>query len=213
PSGNPSLISECAAQACWDSVVAPLAQQVPVVVGETGDSVTAPLTYLPTFLPWAAANGLTVVGWTWNAWSSPDDVLVTNMQTGTPTAGEGTLFKAWIAGLPLPNPSPSPSPSPSANPSPSPSPSATPSPSPSPSANPSPSPSPSANPTPSPAPSPSPSPSPTPVPANATWADTFESDPLGSAATGWTAAGLNSSWSVQMQGTHALTHSGWTGSI
>jgi hypothetical protein len=96
PSGNPSLTSECAAQACWDSVVAPLASQVPVVVGETGDSAAGPETYLPSFLPWAGAHGLNVVAWTWNAWTNPDDVLVTNMQTGTPTAGEGVTYRAWL---------------------------------------------------------------------------------------------------------------------
>ena len=51
PSANPSLTSECAAQFCWDAVIAPIAQQVPVVVGETGDSSAGPETYLPSFLP------------------------------------------------------------------------------------------------------------------------------------------------------------------
>jgi hypothetical protein len=207
PSGNPTLISECAAQSCWDSVVAPLAQQVPVVVGETGDSTFGPQTYLPAFLPWANTHGLSVVAWTWNAWTNPDDVLVTDMQTGAPTSGEGVFYKAWIAGQPLPSPAPPPSPTSS----PSPSPVVTPSPSPSPSTTPSPSPTPGV--TPSPLPSPSPLPIPTLGAPGVLLSDTFEGDPLGSLPAGWTSNGLNSVFTAQQQGSHVLNHSGWTGTI
>jgi hypothetical protein len=106
PSANPSLNSECAAPSCWNSIVASLAGQVPVVVGETGDSTFGSQTYLPTFLPWATAHGLNVIAWTWNAWTNPDDVLVSNMQTGAPTAGEGVTYRAWLAAQPIPNAAP-----------------------------------------------------------------------------------------------------------
>jgi endoglucanase len=96
PSQNPSLLSECAAQWCWDQVIAPLAARVPVVVGETGDSAAGPETYLPSFLPWAAAHGLSVLAWTWNAWADPSDVLVTSMTAGTPTAGEGVAYRQYL---------------------------------------------------------------------------------------------------------------------
>jgi endoglucanase len=99
PSANPSLQSECAAQWCWDQVIAPLAARVPVVVGETGDSVAGPEAYLPSFLPWAQSHGLSVLAWTWNAWTDPNDVLVTSMTSGTPTAGEGVLVRGWLQGL------------------------------------------------------------------------------------------------------------------
>lgn len=132
PSGNPALQSECAAQACWDQVIAPLAAVRPMIVGETGDSTLGPQTYLPTFLPFASSHGLSVLAWTWNAWQNPDDVLVTNMTTGAPTAGEGVTFKAWLAGAPLPTPLPSPSPTPSPIPSPTPVPSPSPLPTPTP---------------------------------------------------------------------------------
>ncbi len=108
PSANPSLTSECAAQACWDSVVAGVAAKVPVVTGETGDSVAGPETYLPSFLPWAGSHGLSVIAWTWNAWTNPDDVLVTNMTTGAPTPGEGVTYRSWLNGLPAPSPAPAP---------------------------------------------------------------------------------------------------------
>lgn len=187
PSGNPSLTSECAAQWCWDSVVAPVAQQVPVVVGETGDSTAGPETYLPSFLPWATAHGLSVVAWTWNAWQYPNDILVTDMQTGAPTAGEGALFKAWLANqtsVVAPSPGPSPVPAPSISPSPSP----------------------------SLIPSPTSIPSPPPTnPAGTLFSDNFGNDPVGSTPSGWTSSGTNSSWTVVANNGRSVSHSGWTG--
>lgn len=106
PSANPSLTSECAAQSCWDAVVARVAAAVPVVTGETGDSAAGPQTYLPAFLPWASAHGVSVVAWTWNAWTNPDDVLVTNMVSGSPTAGEGVTYRAWLGAQPAGSPAP-----------------------------------------------------------------------------------------------------------
>ncbi|HXJ47677.1 MAG TPA: cellulase family glycosylhydrolase, partial [Candidatus Acidoferrum sp.] len=106
PSANPSLITECAALSCWNSTVAPIASQFPIVVGETGDSAAGPETYLPAFLPWATAHGLSVIAWTWNAWTNPDDVLVSNMQNGSPTAGEGVTYRAWLAAQPVPGAAP-----------------------------------------------------------------------------------------------------------
>jgi hypothetical protein len=176
-------VSECAAQPCWDSVIAPLARQVPVVVGETGDSAAGPETYLPAFLPWASSHGLNVLAWTWNAWSNPDDVLVTDMQAGTPTAGEGVLYKAALAGMPLPNPSPSGTPTPTGQPSP----------------------------TPTPSPSGAPPPG-SPSSSQAVFQDDFESDAPNSSPAGWTNARVNSTWTVQRDGgNQVLDHSGWAG--
>lgn len=189
PSANPSLLSECAAQWCWDQVIAPLAAKVPVIVGETGDSAAGPETYLPGFLPYAGAHGLDVVAWTWNAWTNPDDVLVTNMQTGTPTAGEGMTFKAWLAGQPS-----------AAAPSPGPAPAPTPAPTPSPSGG--------------PLPTPTPSPLPSPVPTGSTlYSDTFGADAPGSTPAGWTAAGQSSTFTVANDAAHYVAHAGWTGSL
>jgi hypothetical protein len=102
PSANPALKSEGAAESSWDQVIAPLAAEVPVVVGETGDSAAGPETYLTGatgFLPWAQSHALSVLAWTWNAWSDPNDVLVTSMTKGTPTSGEGVAFKSYLRGL------------------------------------------------------------------------------------------------------------------
>lgn len=89
----------CDTATCWNSAIAPLARQYPVVVGETGDSSDGPETYLPTFLPWADTHGLSYLAWTWNAWANPSDVLVTNMETGAPTPGEGAFYKRHLVQL------------------------------------------------------------------------------------------------------------------
>lgn len=89
----------CDTTSCWNSVIAPLTARYPVVVGETGDNSSPPGVYLPTFLPWAASQGLSVLAWTWNAWEDSGNVLVTNMESGAPTTGEGVLFQAWLLGL------------------------------------------------------------------------------------------------------------------
>jgi len=89
----------CDTASCWTSAIAPLAAERPIIVGETGDSSTGPETYLPTFLPWADANRLSYLAWTWNAWTNTDDVLVTSMTAGTPTAGEGAYFQQHLLSL------------------------------------------------------------------------------------------------------------------
>jgi hypothetical protein len=44
-------------------------------------------------LPWADANGVGYLGWTWNPWQNPDDVLIRNAD-GEPTPGYGAYVKA-----------------------------------------------------------------------------------------------------------------------
>jgi hypothetical protein len=89
----------CDTASCWNSVIAPLAADHPVIVGETGDSSAGPETYLPTFLPWADGHGVSYLAWTWNAWEDADDVLVTSMTAGTPTSGEGAYYQQHLLSL------------------------------------------------------------------------------------------------------------------
>ena len=101
-SANPSSLSECAQPSCWNGVVAHLAGTVPVVVGETGDSTTGQLTFLPTFIPWADSHHVGYLVWTWNAWKDPNNVLVTDMLTGAPSSGEGAFIRSHLAGAAAP---------------------------------------------------------------------------------------------------------------
>ena len=60
--------SGCNTQSCWDSTVAPVAAQVPVITGEMGesDSQSNPtLPFLTAFWTWQDAHCLSYLAWTW----------------------------------------------------------------------------------------------------------------------------------------------------
>jgi hypothetical protein len=76
------------------SVQAIIAAGYPVVATEFGDSIggsTAP--WASILLPFADANGVSYLGWTWDAWSGATaNVLITDA-AGDPTQGYGTYVK------------------------------------------------------------------------------------------------------------------------
>lgn len=82
----------CKTVACWDAIVGPIATQVPIIIGEVGDSICNSADYLPTLLPWANKHGLSYLGWTWNTWGDCDNVLIKDYD-GTPTNNYGQTFK------------------------------------------------------------------------------------------------------------------------
>ncbi len=88
----------CSPQSCWTSVIQPIAAKVPVLVGETGDNVQDPLSYVDTFLPWADSHGVSYLGWTWNPWQDPKNVLIKDW-TGTPTTNWGTYYRNHLAAV------------------------------------------------------------------------------------------------------------------
>jgi len=89
----------CSIAACWSSVVATVARQVPVLIGETGDHVVAPVTYVDVLLPWADTHGIGYLGWTWNAWQGYiDNVLIVDW-SGTPTPAYGRYFRDHLRAL------------------------------------------------------------------------------------------------------------------
>jgi len=81
----------CSNEDCWNTVIAPVAAEVPIVTGETGDSVCNSVSYIPTFLAWANDHDLSYLGWTWNTWGDCDFVLIKDY-SGTPTANYGQTF-------------------------------------------------------------------------------------------------------------------------
>jgi hypothetical protein len=118
----------CQTTSCWDAQQAPISAKYPFLVGETGDHTTAPVSFLPTFLPYADSHGWSYLAWTWNPWTYTDDVLITSWN-GTPNAGEGTYYLQHLLSLPsiplptgtasgTPSPSSTSTPTPSASPAP-----------------------------------------------------------------------------------------------
>lgn len=75
-----------------------LAAGIPVIVTETGDrntpgTVGAPL--VSNVTAWADQQGVSVIGFCWNTFGEPDNVLIKDVN-GTPTDGYGQVFRAWL---------------------------------------------------------------------------------------------------------------------
>ena len=75
----------CSTQTCWDSQIAPLASQVPLVVGEIGDSECR-TTFAEPLMTWLDQRGASYLAWTWNQWGCAGMQLMTDYVSGTPTA-------------------------------------------------------------------------------------------------------------------------------
>lgn len=90
----------CTSQTCWDNMITPVAQAVPLVVGEIGDHQGVPCgtAFSTALLDWLDARNVSHLAWNWNVWGSCLD-LITNYD-GTPAGGWGTDYKARLAGYP-----------------------------------------------------------------------------------------------------------------
>ena len=81
--------SWCATQACWDSEAAPVAQQVPLVLGELGQDDRGN-TFVDSLMNWMDARQGSYLAWVWDVWGSPLDLIAS--YDGTPTP-YGQTFK------------------------------------------------------------------------------------------------------------------------
>ena len=75
-----------------------LAAGIPVIATETGDQNTlgtqgAPL--ISTIAQFADRTDLSLIGWTWDVWGDPSNVLIKDVK-GTPTDGYGQVFHSWM---------------------------------------------------------------------------------------------------------------------
>jgi hypothetical protein len=120
---NPQLIAEahiygnntCGAQnggACLTQTIAPLANKVPVIFGETGetyDDSECTSANMQVILPWAEAHSVSYEAWTWDTWGNCD-ALISNFN-GTPntTAPQGAAYGTYVHDhLVSANPAPTP---------------------------------------------------------------------------------------------------------
>ena len=72
-----------------------IAAAVPVIISETGDhntpgTVGSP--FVSEVLPWADQHEISYLGWTWDAWQNPDNVLIKDAN-GTPSDGFGKYYR------------------------------------------------------------------------------------------------------------------------
>lgn len=92
--------------ACWDEVVGPLAEQVPVLTSELG--ATEPTDgFVRSYLEWAEPRGIGALLWVWADHVGDPMALVRDL-SGEPTAW-GRLALSWLAGGPAEVPSSAPS--------------------------------------------------------------------------------------------------------
>ncbi len=85
----------CATESCWDSQIAPLAQQVPVVIGEFGQD-NCGFDYMQRLVDWADAHDMGYLAWTWNPWGCSTGAVLIKDWNGTPEPGVGEGFKAHL---------------------------------------------------------------------------------------------------------------------
>jgi hypothetical protein len=87
----------CITASCWDSQIATVAAQVPLVATEIGQNTCAH-DYIDQVMTWADAHNVGYLAWTWNPWgvcNSVGNVLITDWN-GTPTSTFGEGFKAHL---------------------------------------------------------------------------------------------------------------------
>jgi hypothetical protein len=89
----------CHDVACWDSQVAPVAAQVPVVTGEIGeDDGTA--SFINAYMAWAEPKAISYLAWTWDTWGCANGAVLISDYAGTPCPGMGAGYRAHLATLP-----------------------------------------------------------------------------------------------------------------
>jgi hypothetical protein len=75
----------CSTESCWNSTLAPVAAQVPLVAGEIGEN-TCSHGFIDQVMKWFDDRGLSYLGWTWNTWNCSTGPSLISSYDGTPTA-------------------------------------------------------------------------------------------------------------------------------
>jgi endoglucanase len=77
--------NSCASEGCWNSTLAPVAAQVPLVAGEIGEN-TCSHSFVDQVMKWFDDRGLSYLGWTWNTWDCSSGPSLISNYDGTPTS-------------------------------------------------------------------------------------------------------------------------------
>lgn len=75
----------CASESCWNSTLAPVAAQVPLVAGEIGEN-TCSHSFVDQVMKWFDDRRLSYLGWTWNTWDCSSGPSLISAYDGTPTS-------------------------------------------------------------------------------------------------------------------------------
>src|SRR5207253_3206039 len=74
--------SWCHTSSCWDGQAAPVAQRVPLVLGELGQNDRGRM-FVDSLMDWMDARSGSYLAWTWDVWNSVWDLI--QSYDGTPT--------------------------------------------------------------------------------------------------------------------------------
>ena len=85
--------SWCHTSSCWDGQAAPVAQRVPLVLGELGQNDRGRM-FVDSLMDWMDARSGSYLAWTWDVWNSVWDLITS--YDGTPTS-YGATFQARFA--------------------------------------------------------------------------------------------------------------------
>lgn len=83
----------CADESCWDAEWAPVAAQVPLLLGEVGATDPTAGDFVPRVLGWAADHGSGALLWVWSA--TDDPMSLTTGLDGTPS-DYGREAAGWL---------------------------------------------------------------------------------------------------------------------
>jgi endoglucanase len=89
----------CDTLTCLDRTMAPVAERVPLIFGEVGqtyDASSCGHSYVQSFLSWASAHNVGYAAWTWDAWGNCE-ALISNYN-GTPANDYGRWVRAHYTG-------------------------------------------------------------------------------------------------------------------
>ncbi|WP_327351359.1 cellulase family glycosylhydrolase [Streptomyces sp. NBC_01304] len=75
----------CNSESCWNSQLAPVAAEVPLVAGEIGEN-TCTHGFVDRVMNWFDERDLSYLGWTWNTWDCSSGPSLISNYDGTPTA-------------------------------------------------------------------------------------------------------------------------------
>ena len=87
----------CNNPTCWNSIVAPVAQRVPLITGEIGENDCAH-DYIDQLMPWLDSHGASYLAWTWNTWDCSSGPALITDHNGTPT-NYGVGYRDHLAAL------------------------------------------------------------------------------------------------------------------
>ena len=87
--------NSCSNTSCWDSQIAPVAAQVPVVAGEIGQNSCAH-DFIDQVMAWADTHGIGYLAWTWNPWGCGSGNVLIQDYAGTATDSYGSGYKAHL---------------------------------------------------------------------------------------------------------------------